>query len=348
MKPLKERNQAAVGFVSLVLIVLSVVVTYQIDEIPLLNNSSTYSAHFAESAGLQPGDEVQIAGVKVGEVDDVVLDGTRVLATFSIESFDTSRIGDRTTASIEIKTLLGDKYLALRPGGSTPQDPNEAIPVERTTTPFQLQDAFDELSTTVEDIDTEQLAKSFDVVADTLRGTSKPMTDALNGLSALSETVSSRDQELARLLSNTSQVTRTLSSRNEQLRSIVDFGNQLLAEVQRREEAIDALLRGTRRVSAELTGLVRDNEKSLRPALDKLDSVTDMLQRNRDNLRETLHLLGPFTRTGVNVTGNGRWFEGYICGMLPPTVNFGGAEYNPEGCDPTIAAPDQGVRSGRW
>lgn len=348
MKPLKERNQATVGLVSLVLIVLSVVVAYQLDEIPLLNNSSTYSAHFAESAGLQPGDEVQVAGVKVGEVDDVVLDGTRVLATFSIDSFDTSRIGEGTTASIEIKTLLGDKYLALVPRGDAPQDPNEPIPVERTRTPFQLQDAFDELSTAVEDIDTQQLAKSFDVVADTLHGTSKPMTDALNGLSALSETVSSRDQELAKLLSNTSRVTQTLSSRNEQLRDIVEFGNQLLAEVQRREQAIDALLRGAQRVSAELTGLVRDNEKQIRPALDKLDSVTDMLQRNRDNLRQTLHLLGPFTRTGVNVTGNGRWFEGYICGMLPPTINFNGAEYNPQGCDPTIAAPDQGVRSGRW
>ncbi|WP_019811858.1 MCE family protein [Saccharomonospora halophila] len=346
MKPLRERNQATVGAVSLVLIVLVVVAAYRSDEIPMLNTSSTYSAHFAESAGLEAEAEVQIAGVKVGEVDEVELDGTRVRATFTVDSFDATRIGDRTTAAIKIKTLLGDKFLELAPEGESPQDPASVIPVERTRTPFELQDAFDRLSGTVEEIDTGQLADSFDVVADVLSDTSAPMSEALSGLSALSETVASRDAELARLLSNTDALTGTLASRNEKLRAIVHNGNRLLDEIAGREQAIDSLLRGTRRVSRELTGMVADTEQDLRPALERLDSVTDMLQRNRGNLQRSLELLGPFTRIGTNVTGNGRWFEGYICGMLPPTINVDGAAFNPGGCDPGMAAPNQGVESG--
>ncbi|MFC4001970.1 MCE family protein [Prauserella oleivorans] len=347
MKPLKERNQAAVGVVSLTLVLLTVVASYQSDQIPLFTNTTTYTAHFAESAGLAAGNEVQIAGVKVGEVDEVVLDGTRVRATFSLESFDTSRIGTETTASIEIKTLLGEKYLALRPRGAEPQDPNDVIPVERTRTPFQLQDAFDELSSTVEEIDTGQLARSFDVVAETLKDTPQSMKDALTGLSALSQTVSSRDRQLAGLLADTRTVTETLNSRNTQLRRVIEDGNLLLDELQRRREVINELLMGAQRMSEQLSGLVADNREQLGPALRELETVTTVLQRNQDNLDRSLELLAPFTRLGTNVTGNGRWFDGYICGLLPPTINTGAFEYNSEGCVGDIAAPDQGVGGGR-
>lgn len=348
MKPLKERNQAAVGLVSLVLVSLAIVTAYQAEEIPILNDRTSYAAHFAESAGLAEGDDVQLAGVKVGDVDEVVLDGTHVRATFSLDGIDTSRIGDRTRASIEIKTLLGDKYLALDPKGDAPQDPNEPIPVKRTETPFELQDAFEQLSGTVEDIDTDQLAKSFDVVADTFADTPKPMTEALQGLSSLSETVSSRDKELGRLLSNTRKITGTLSSRNQQLRKVINDGNSLLTELQNRRQAINRLLVGTRQVSQQLSGVVDDNREQLQPALRELGKVTTVLQRNQNNLDRSLKLLAPFTRLGTNVTGNGRWFDGYICGLLPPTINTGtGYEYNSEGCAGDMAAPDQGVGGGR-
>lgn len=339
MKPLQERNQAMVGTISLVVILLVTVTVYQADKIPLLNNSTNYSAHFAEAAGLESGDEVQVAGVKVGEVDSVTLDGPRILATFSVDSLEADRIGKDTSVSIEIKTLLGDKYLALHPKGDAPQDPSQVIPLERTRTPFELQDAFDQLSTTVEEIDTEQLAESFDVLSEVMQDTPEPLQDTLDGLSALSQTVSTRDQELANLLANTSQVTETLSDRNELLRQVIDDGNLLLNELQRRRDAISALLQGTQRLSAEMSGFVEDNEELLRPALDELDSVTDLLQRNQDNLERSLQMLAPFTRLGTNVTGNGRWFEGYICGLLPPTINLGFAEINSEGCDPDASRP---------
>ena len=54
-------------------------------------------------------------------------------------------------------------------------------------------------------------------------------------------------------------------------------------------------------------------------------------------------LLAPFVRIGANATGNGRWFEGYLCGLLPPPTTAGILHINPEGCTPPIAAPNQGV-----
>ncbi|HVW39748.1 MAG TPA: MCE family protein [Amycolatopsis sp.] len=342
MKPLRERNQAAVGAVTLVLVVLVTLVSYFSDDLPLLGTGTTYQAYFAESAGLVPDNEVQVAGVKVGQVSSVTLAGKKVLVKFRVKD---TRLGDQTTAGIEIKTLLGEKYLALQPKGSGVLKPGTPIPLDRTTTPFQLQDAFQQLSNTLGDINTQQLAQSFDTVSAALQDTPAPLKDSLAALTALSRTVSSRDQELADLLGNTSQVSKTLSDRDTQLQQMIDDGNLLLSELQQRRDAISALLEGTRNLSTQLTGLVADNRAQLGPTLDKLDAVTGILQRNQDNLGRSLALLAPFARIGANATGNGRWFEGYICGLLPPVVRAGGLSANPEPCSPPIAAPDQGVHN---
>lgn len=350
MKPLKERDQTRVGAVTLLVLLLATAAAYNAAELPLIGGGTTYSAHFAESAGLQPDNDVQIAGVRVGEVTDVELDGRKVLVTFRIDrqgQASASGLGERTEASIEIKTLLGEKFLALRPRGEGHLDPGTPIPVQRTTTPFQVQDAFDELGDTISDIDTGSLAQAFEVISESMADTPKHLTGALEGLSALSKTVSSRDEALADLLGNTKEVSKLLAGKKEQLRSVITDGNLLLDELQRRKDAIHRLLVGTRAVSEQLTVLVAENRAQLRPALRRLDQVTDVLQRNRDNLDRSLRLLAPFTRLGANTTGNGRWFEGYLCGFMPPTTTVPGFHINPHGCESPVSAPDQGVRGGR-
>lgn len=349
MKPLKERNQAAVGAVTVLVLVLSVLAALNAENLPLIGGGTTYSAYFAESAGLQPDNEVQIAGVRVGAVEDVELDGKKVLVTFRIDRQGqqaASHLGDATTASIEIKTLLGEKNLALRPAGKGQLDANEPIPLKRTRTPFQLQDAFNELSQTVSDVDTDQLAESFDVVSETFSETPEHLSDALQGLSALSKTVASRDEELGNLLGNTNKVSELVAGRNAQLSRVIDDGNLLLAELQGRKEAIHRLLTGTKSVAEQLSGLVADNKTQLRPALKKLDAVTEVLQRNSDNLDRSLELLAPFTRIGANATAQGRWFEGYLCGLFPPTMTAAGLHINPQGCETPSSAPNQGIDEG--
>lgn len=346
LKPLAERNQAAVGAVTVLLLVASVLAALNTERLPLIGGGTTYAAYFAESAGLVPDNEVQIAGVRAGSVSSVELDDGWVRVEFLLdgpEGGELPRLGTETTASIQIKTLLGEKYVALNPRGDGTLDPGEPIPVDRTTTPFQLQDAFNQLGTTMSDVDTKQLADSFDVITEALEGAPKHMRGALEGLSALSRTVAERDDELARLLDNTNRVSKLVADRNEQLRKVINDGSALLGELRARKQAISNLLAGTRAVSKQLSGLVADNQKHLTPALRKLGTVTDVLRANVDNIDRSLELLAPFTRIGANATGNGRWFEGYLCGLFPPTITTEGLTINPQGCETPVSAPDQGI-----
>jgi phospholipid/cholesterol/gamma-HCH transport system substrate-binding protein len=334
VKPLKERDQAGVGAVTIVLIVLALLVAFNADDLPIIGGGTTYTAEFRESAGLRPGNEVRLAGVKVGGVRSVELARNKVVVDFRVDGVD---LGDESTVSIEIKTLLGDKYLALTSAGSAPQRPNDPIPVERTSTPFDIVPAVGKLATTVERIDTDQLAKSFAVMSDTFANSPKHLRDTLTGLTRLSATLSTRDKQLATLLSNTANVSKTVADRDAQLKTLFADATLLLDELSARRKAVSTLLSGTTDLATQLSGLVADNQRRLGPALADLDKVTTILRRNQDNLGASLHSLAPYVRLFNNVIGNGRWFEGYICGLLPPPTKVGVLDINPQGCSTPLA-----------
>lgn len=317
------RNPVATAIIGLLVIVLVVVLAF--NGPALFGGGTTYKAEFREAAGLTAGDMVTVAGVEAGRVQDVELEGDHVLVTFKVTD---AWVGDRTSASIQIRTLLGAKTLALDPQGDDDLDPDRTIPLSRTSSPFDVVEAFDSLSGTIDQIDTGQLAQSLNTLSDTFRDTPPEIRGALDGLSRLSTTIASRDEEIRRLLAGTHQLAGVLADRNAEVEKLLKDGNLLLGELQRRREAISRLLDGTIALSEQLRGLVADNSEQLRPTLEQLDRVAALLQRNRDSLGAGIRDLAVFVRLFANATGNGEWFDNYICALLPPSVG----PINPGGC----------------
>ncbi|UOZ10796.1 MCE family protein [Amycolatopsis sp. WQ 127309] len=330
MKSFKERNPLVLGVLGSVALAALLTVTFNYDNLPIVGGGTTYEAEFSEAAGLQADDEVRIAGIKVGEVRDVALADDHVLVSFRVKD---AWVGDRTSVQIKIKTLLGRKFLALDPSGDAVQNPDQAIPRTRTVTPYDVTDAFNGLANTVGSIDTKQLADSFTTLSDTFRNSPEHVRSALDGLSQLSKTVSSRDSQISELLANARTLTTTLANSNDDFEKLIDDGNLLLTELNRRRDAIHDLLTGSARLADQLSGLVQDNTAQLKPALQALNQVTDLLKRQNDNLTKGLQLAGPYFRVVTNTTGNGHWIDAYLCGLLPenhdpcvPPKNPGGTK----------------------
>ncbi|MFI9450984.1 MCE family protein [Amycolatopsis sp. NPDC052450] len=325
MKSFQKRNPIPIALVGISVLLLGFLAALNSEDLPVIGGGTTYSADFNETSGLQEDNDVRVAGVKVGKVSEIKLDGDKVRISFKVKD---AWLGDRTSAAIKIKTVLGQKYLALDPQGQRTLDPSSTIPRERTASPFDVLDAFRGLSQTVDDIDTTQLAKSFDVITETFADTPADVKGALNGLSRLSDTIAKRDSQLSSLLANTRQVSQTLVDRDAEFQKLLADGNKLLGEVSRRKEAISALLDGSRALATQLKGLVDDNDAQLDPVLTQLDQLTSMLQRNQDALGQGIARFAPFIRVFTNTIGNGRWFDNYICGLVLPS--FG--PINDKGC----------------
>ena len=331
MKPLKERNPVIVGIVGLLIVAIIAFLAFNADSLPLIGGGTGYTAYFTEDAGLQPGNEVRVAGVTVGKVTGVSLAGDSVRVTFEVKG---AWVGSESTVAIDIKTILGSKYLALDPLGPSAQDPGTPIPESRTTSPYDVAQAFNQLGTVFQQLDTAQVAGALEAISQTFANTPPVVRQALTGLASLSQAIDSQNAQIAALLQGTDQITGTLAGENSEFQSLINDGSLLLGELQQQQSAIGSLLTGTEALATQLSGLVKDDNAEIGPMLSKLGDVSTVLVKNQDNLNKALQLAGVYTRLTGNTLGSGRWFDTYVCGLVQP--QYGGTQ-PATGCMPPKA-----------
>jgi phospholipid/cholesterol/gamma-HCH transport system substrate-binding protein len=208
----------------------------------------------------------------------------------------------------------------LEPKGPGQLAAGSEIPMSRTVAAYDVVEAFSDLATTAEDIDTEQYAEALDTIATTFEDSPDEVRAAVDGLGRLSRTIASRDTQLRELLDHTAGVSEVLAERNEEFVTLLADGDLLLQELERRREDIHVLLVNTAKLADQLTALVRENRRDIGPALQNLRNVVAVLRANQDNLDKSIELLAPFVRVFANTLGNGRWFDTYVENLVPVEV----------------------------
>jgi phospholipid/cholesterol/gamma-HCH transport system substrate-binding protein len=321
VKPFRERNPIPIALIGLGIIVAMMLASFQAEHLPIIGGGTTYQADFSDAGGLKVNDDVRVAGVKLGKVKAISLHGAVVRVKFLIRNGPT--LGRDTHADIKIKTLLGTKYLAITPDGSGKLTSSDVIPLSQTSTPLDVTTAFIGLAQHVEAIDTKQLAKAFDTLATTFKNSPAQVRASLDGLSRLSRTIASRDDQLKQLLQHARGVTNVLATRDAEVVKLMNDGDLVLKLVEQQRVVIHNLLVNTADLAAQLSSLVQENRAVIKPALDNLLSVTTILQRNQDSLDRTVHMLAPFVRDFTNVLGNGRWFDTFVADLPPAPTEVG-------------------------
>ena len=310
-----KRSAKSIGILGLAATIMVSLATFYLKDLPLLGAAPQYTVQFHGAAGVTPGNEVRVAGVRVGEVTDVRLDGNRVLMRMRVAN---TWIGDETQATIQIKTVLGQKYIALNPKGTKRADPR--VVLTDTVEPYDVVQAFSDAADQIENVDTNQVAKALGELSDVFTATADDIGPSMKGISRLSQTIATRDQEIRRLLKATRDSSKILADRNQQFTRLIAGTGVLLQELNTRQESISALLSSTQAMSTALTGIVKDNEAQIGPVLTSLKQVTNILTAQNANLRSSIQNLGPFYRLYANVLGNGRWFEAVVTNLLPPAL----------------------------
>ena len=320
-RPFSSRDPLRIGIAGLGAIAIVLLAAFNAASLPLIGGGETYAASFTEAGGLRDGDEVRIAGVRVGKVTDIRLAGNKVDVDFRIT--EDVAFGPETGASVRMKTLLGQKYVSLEPRGRGQMKEGTTIPTSRTVSSYDIIDAFSDLTETTERIDTDLLADSLDTMAREFTDTPANVTLALDGLSRLSRTVASRDTELKALLKAANSVSGTLADQNKVIEKIIVDADLLLAELYERRDAIHTLFTNTSAMAVQVTGLVRDNRAQLGPALQQLRGVLATLRKHEADLTRTIDAMQPFTRVFASTLGTGQWFDTYIQNLTVPVGAVG-------------------------
>jgi phospholipid/cholesterol/gamma-HCH transport system substrate-binding protein len=311
----RESKLVRAGFIGVILIMLVIAVGLQPERLGRLATQLRYQALFTEAGGITVGNDVRLSGMKVGSVSDVSLDKGKALVAFTIDS--SIALGSDTTAHIRTGTLLGQRILTLESSGTRLMHRGDVIPVSRTSSPYSLTEAVSELTTNTEGTDTQNVNDALDTLSATIDQITPQLGPTFDGLTRLSRSLNSRNDSLRDLLKSAGTVSGVLAQRSAQLNSLILSANDLVGMLNDRRQAIVELLTSVSALSKELSGLVADNEKELAPTLQKLNSVTAMLEKNRDNIGKALPGLAKYQITQGEAVSNGYFYEAFVSNLLP-------------------------------
>jgi phospholipid/cholesterol/gamma-HCH transport system substrate-binding protein len=316
-----EARILRLGAITLVVMALIMAAAFNLGKFPGFRGT-TYRAEFTDASGLHKGNMVQVGGIRVGRVEDVALKNSNtVVVTFDVDNG--VELGRDSSASVEVLSLLGEKYLEVQPVGPGQLAPDDVIPLDRTRSAYDIVGVFTDLTTTTERIDTDQLSQALDVVADTTNKAAPEIEQSFRGIARLSRSVSSRDQQIQTLLTGAQSVSKVLAARSDDLVSLMKNSDLVFQEVQRRKEAVHLLLVNARDLATELRGVAADNKAQLGPALQEVDDLLSLLNAKEKELKATLGALGPYVDILSNIIGTGPWFDAYASNLLGiPTGEF--------------------------
>jgi phospholipid/cholesterol/gamma-HCH transport system substrate-binding protein len=333
------------GIFGVILVVCVILVAFGYSALPFFPQGKVYTAYFTDAGGITPGNDVFVSGIKVGQVKSVSLAGDSARVDFTVDRH--VNVGNESLAAVRTETILGQRAIGVTPAGSGTAT---TIPLSRTTTPYTLGSALEDLGHNAGDLDKAQFEQSLKVLTDALHEATPQLRGALDGVMSLSRTLNKRDQALESLLAHAKSVTAVLAERAGQVNKIIVDGNQLFAALDARRAALAELISGIDDVSRQLSGFVADNRKEFGPALSKLNSVLDNLDERRDYISEALKRLPPYATTLGEVVGSGPGFNVNVFSVLPaPLVaTMFDAVFQPGKLPASFADYLRGLVQERW
>lgn len=339
VKSFSERNPLILGVIGAVVIAGIVMAALNWQKVPFLNPGRNYSAYFADAGGLFTGAGVEVSGLPVGKVSSIELDGQQVLVKFRING--DVHLGDRTVAAIRTKGLLGTKKLDVLPRGDG--DLSGPIPMDRTTSPYQLPDALGDLTTTISGLNTDQLSESLATMAETFANTPPDLRNAVKGVARFADMLNRQDAELRNLLANAAKTTDVLAKRTDQIVALVHQTNSLLVALNGQSQSLDRIWRNISAVSQQLKAFIAENRATLKPALEKLNGVLTIVDDRKAKVQDAIKRLNSYAMSLGESVSSGPFFKAYVVNLFPGQFvqPFIEAAFSDLGLDPATLLPSQ-------
>jgi phospholipid/cholesterol/gamma-HCH transport system substrate-binding protein len=304
-----DQKKTQVGLIVIAVLAVAMAAAFNLQKFPGFRGVK-YHAEFADASGLHVGGRVEIAGVKVGRVDAIRIDGTKIVVDFDIKG--DHRLGSDTTASINVLNLLGEKYVDLVPHGNDRLPPGSTIRLNRTTAGYDIVGTLSQLTNTTEELDTDTATDALKSLSEVMKEASPEIRSSFEGVARLSQTIADNDQDLEQLLLHASSVAKTVDERKSDLIELMQNSDKVFRELIRRRDDIHTLLVSARSLSDQLAGLAKDNEKQIGPALRELETAIDFLNDREQLIQDTVKFYGPYAYILINIIGTGPWFDAYV------------------------------------
>ncbi|MET9515729.1 MlaD family protein [Streptomyces sp. NPDC002994] len=286
----------------------------------------TYSAVFSDVTSLEEGDDIRVAGVRVGEVESIdIKDRTLAEVTFTV-SRDRPLLTS-TRAAIRYRSLIGQRYVALMEGtgDATPLRPGGRIPLARTEPALDLNallNGFKPLFAALSPKDVNQLATE---IVKTLQGEGGTVRSLLAHTASLTTTLAERDKLIGSVIDNLNTVLKTVDKRSTRFSDLISQLQRLISGLSADRKPIGESLAGINGLAEATSGLLKDARPPLKSDIAELGELTGTLNDHEKTVEGVLKRLPNKLNKLTGTASYGSWFNFYLCDfdgriVLPKTA----------------------------
>jgi phospholipid/cholesterol/gamma-HCH transport system substrate-binding protein len=277
-------------------------------------SSKEYKAVFTDATGVVKGDDVRVAGVKVGTVKKIdVYNRTRALVTFKVDS--DQAVSDSTLAQIRYRNLIGQRYISLSQGVGGPDAMKEGstIPISRTQPALDLTVLFNGFKPLFQALSPADVNKlSYEIVR-VFQGEGGTLDGLLSHTASLTSTLASRDQVIGSLINNLNETMATIGNRDEELSDLLIKLRVFISGLADDRKAILGSLDSISALAVQTSDLITGIRPPLTTDVKQLRKVATTLDKNKQELDRALQVL-PIKLTKVGRTAiYGSFFNFYLC-----------------------------------
>lgn len=279
----------------------------------------TVRAEFTDATRLQAGDDVRMAGVRIGTVTAVSLvDRTTAEVTMSL-STDVP-LASTVTAGIRYRNLVGQRYVALEQGDGSPDDrwpDDRVLGTDRTSPALDLTTLFDGFQPLFKALDPGQVNDLSYQIIRIFQGEGGTVDSLLTSTASLTTTLADKDAVIGQVVDNLNAVLDVVNARTGQLRTTVSTLQQLVSGLAADRASIGSAVQGLADLTTSVSGLLEDGRPGLQRSIDSLGALSSNLAAQTPVLDSFLTTLPTKLDAIGRTVSYGSWVNFYVCSLQP-------------------------------
>ena len=281
----------------------------------LSGRTVSYAATFTDASGLHSGDNVRVAGVRVGRVDAVKLRDNKAWVKFTVEA--DQPVLRSTGVAIRYQNLIGQRYLALVPGAGSaePLPPGTEIPVTQTQNAFDLTVVTNGFQPLFEVLSPDDINRLSAQLIGVLQGEGGSITGLLRTTAELSGKLADRDEVIGRVITNLAQVATDVGSRDAEVDALIGQLRRFADAAAKDRRQIGSSIAALADLTDATTGLLTDIRPLLRTDLEKLNKVLATYAQAKGPFGEAVKGLPMALAAFARQMQYGSWINIYICNL---------------------------------
>ncbi len=316
MKSFTERDPRIIGLVAVVVALVVIAGVLFLNRSVFLP-SYTLHARFQDAAGIGKGAPVSVAGVKVGSVSAVHLNGNAVVVDLSMNHGVV--LPQKTAAAIEVETVLGVLDVTLQPKSGWSHPLQSGAMITDTAVPVEFQDLQNTTGNLLQNSDVAAFNQLLQSVEAITQGKESEVAQIISGLGGFTQVINQRSSQVSSLIDASNSVAAAVAQKDQALGSLVDNLATVVQGLADHSSQLGALIANTDAIATQTASLIGQNQPTLQGLISHLTSVLGVIQQHQDDLAQAVSYLDSaitgFQSIGVsgpNNTPNPYWANQYV------------------------------------